>query len=99
MESAPEAASYVVVSGPAASGKTTLARRLADELCVPLLAKDTIKAALFSALDVRDIEAAQLAGRAAVTVLLALAHELRGCVVLESVWPRAQSVGDLSRLD
>src|SRR3954468_24545083 len=99
MESAAERRRYVVVSGPAASGKTTLARRLADELGVPLLEKDTIKAALFAVLDVRDIEAARLAGRAAVTVLLALAQEVRGCAVLESVWPRAQSVGDLSRLD
>jgi predicted kinase len=90
---------YVVVSGPAASGKTTLARRVADEVGVPLLGKDTIKAALFAVLDVHDIETAQLAGRAAVNVLLALAHEVRGCVVLESVWPRAQSVDDLTRLD
>lgn len=40
-----------------------------------------------------------LAGRAAVAVRLALAREVRGWVVLDSVWPRAQSVGELSRLD
>jgi cytidylate kinase len=37
---------YLVVSGPAASGKTPVARGLADGLGWPLLAKDTIKAAL-----------------------------------------------------
>ena len=98
VETTPERRRYVVVSGPAASGKTTLARRLADELGVPLLAKDTIKSALFAVLDVPDIDAARRIGRAAVTILLALADEVRGDVVLESVWPRAQSVGDLRRL-
>jgi predicted kinase len=90
---------FVVVSGPAASGKTTLACALADALDVGVLAKDTIKGPLLTVFDVRDSQAAQLAGRAAVAVLLALAHEVRGWVVLESVWPRAQSVGELSRLD
>ena len=99
VEAVGERPCFVVVSGPAASGKTTLARGLADVLGVPVLAKDTIKAPLFTVLGVRDIEAAQLAGRAAVAVLLALANEVRGTVVLDSVWPRAQSVGDLSRLD
>ena len=98
METTPERRRYVVVSGPAASGKTTLARRLADELGVPLLAKDTIKSALFAVLDVPDIEAARRTGRAAVTILVALAAEVHGDVVLESVWPRTQSVGDLSSL-
>jgi hypothetical protein len=66
---------------------------------VALLAKDTIKDPLFTAFNVRDTQAAELAGRAALAVLLALAREVRGWVVLESVWPRAQSVGELSRLD
>ena len=43
---------YVIVSGPAASGKTLVARGLSDELGWPLLAKDTIKAALMSVLPV-----------------------------------------------
>ena len=43
---------YVVVSGPPGSGKTTLAPRLAAELDLPLIAKDTIKQALLAVLDV-----------------------------------------------
>src|SRR5438128_11285339 len=98
VETTPKRRRYIVISGPAASGKTTLARRLADELGVTLLAKDTIKSALLAVLDVPDIEAAGLLGRAAVNVLFALACEVRGSVVLEGVWHRSQSIGDLSRL-
>ncbi len=38
----------VVVSGPPASGKTTLARAIAPALGLPLIAKDTIKEALMT---------------------------------------------------
>jgi ATP-dependent protease Clp ATPase subunit len=36
---------YLIVSGPAASGKTLVARGLSHELGWPIFAKDTIKAA------------------------------------------------------
>ena len=94
-----ERRSYVVVSGPAASGKTTLARPLADELGLPLLAKDTIKVALFGVLPVLDIETARLVGRAAVSVPLAVAAEGGFGAVLESVWYRSQAIAELRRLD
>jgi len=35
---------YLIVSGPAASGKTLVARGVSDELGWPIFAKDTIKA-------------------------------------------------------
>jgi predicted kinase len=44
----------IIVSGPPASGKTTLARQLARELALPLLYKDGIKEALFDSLGWRD---------------------------------------------
>ena len=37
---------YIVVSGPAASGKTTLGRRLGDALGLPMIDKDDLLEAL-----------------------------------------------------
>ncbi len=88
---------YVVVSGPPGSGKSTLARGLADELRLPLLAKDTIKQALMAVVDVPDVDASKLIGRASVAALLAVAEEAR-CGVLESVWHRSRAAPELRRL-
>lgn len=46
----------LVVSGPPASGKTTLARLLAGRLAWPVLAKDSFKEALFDSLGVGDAD-------------------------------------------
>lgn len=75
---------FVVVSGPPASGKSTLAPLLAAELALPLIAKDTIKDALMSLLPVQDVEASRQLGRAAVTAMLAVAAESPVGAVLES---------------
>jgi len=88
---------YVVVSGPPASGKSTLARRLAPALGLPLLAKDTLKDGLLRVLDAPDVAASARLGRAAVEALLAVAAEAGSCV-LESVWHRSRAVEQLSRL-
>ena len=76
---------FVVVSGPPASGKSTLAATLAGELDLPLLAKDVIKDALVDALGAPDLPRSRELGRAAVQVLLAVARTA-GRGVLESVW-------------
>jgi predicted kinase len=89
---------FVVVSGPPASGKTTLARALAPALGLPLVAKDTIKEALMSVLPVPDIETSRVVGTASVAALLAVAAETSGAV-LESVWHRSRALADLRRLD
>ena len=44
----------MIILGSPASGKTTLARRLAAEFSVPCLCKDDIKEALFDVLGVAD---------------------------------------------
>jgi predicted kinase len=42
---------FVVVSGLAGSGKTSVAKPLADALGLRLISKDTIKESLFDAVD------------------------------------------------
>jgi predicted kinase len=88
---------FVVVSGPPASGKTTLARAIAPALDLPLIAKDTIKQALMSVLPVPDIETSRIVGTASVAALYAVAAETAGAV-LESVWHRSRALADLRAL-
>jgi predicted kinase len=87
---------FVVVSGPPASGKTTVSGAIAPVLGLPLIAKDTIKQALMTVLAVPDVSASRVVGRASVAALLAVAAESGGAV-LESVWHR-YAVDDLRRL-
>jgi predicted kinase len=89
---------FVVVSGPPASGKTTLARGIAPALGLPLIAKDTLKEALMTVLPVPDVETSRIIGAASVAALLAVAAETAGAV-LESVWRRTYARDDLGRLD
>jgi predicted kinase len=88
---------HVVVSGPPASGKSTLAVALAAELCRPLVAKDTIKEALLAELGAPDVAASRRLGRASVVVLLAVARQCPGAV-LECNWHRSECVDDLRAL-
>lgn len=80
---------FVVVSGPPASGKSTLAPLLARELALPLVAKDTIKDALMSLLPVPDVETSRQLGRAAVAAMLAVAAQSPTGAVIESNFYRS----------
>ena len=62
----------VVVSGPVASGKSTLAVPLAGRLGLPLVAKDTIKEALFDSVGTGDEDWSKQLGAATYAVLWAL---------------------------
>ena len=62
----------VLVSGSPGSGKSTLASRLAADLGLPLLSKDTIKEALGRTLDVDSVERSRQLGGASVDALYAL---------------------------
>lgn len=89
---------FVVVSGPPASGKSTLAPAIADRLGLPLLAKDVIKDALMSVLPVPDVAASQELGRAAVAAMLALARDCPSGAVLESNFRRTVAADALRAL-
>jgi predicted kinase len=78
----------VLVSGPPAAGKTTLARPLAAELGFALLAKDQIKEALHDALGVDpDLAWSRRLGAAAMELLWTLAAEAPAAVLEANFWP------------
>jgi predicted kinase len=65
----------VIVTGPPAAGKTTIARALAARLRLALIAKDTIKEALFDGLGSGDLAWSQRLGTGTCLALLALTEE------------------------
>lgn len=62
----------VVVCGPAASGKSSLAVPLARDLGLPLLAKDAVKEALFDALGTGDGQWSKRMGAATYAIMWAV---------------------------
>jgi predicted kinase len=93
-----DTAVFVIVDGPPAAGKSTLAPVLAQRLRLPLLAKDTTKDALMEVMPPTDVEHSRQLGRAAVRVMLALAAAAPLGAVLESNFYRSRASSDLARL-
>jgi predicted kinase len=89
---------FVLVSGPPASGKSTIAPLVAEEFALPLIAKDTIKDALLERLPVADVEASRELGRASVRAMLAVAAASPVGAVLESNFYRSVARGELGAL-
>ena len=85
----------VVVQGPPASGKTNVAREIAERLRLPLLMKDTVKEALFDGLGAGDLEWSQRLGVGTYEVLTALVEEsvkAGASVVLEGNFVRGSDL-------
>ncbi len=66
----PDLPLLVVVTGAPAAGKTTIARELGTRLRLPLVAKDTIKEALFDGLGTGDLDWSRRLGEATYLVML-----------------------------
>jgi len=85
----------VIVDGPPASGKTTIANSLGARLGLPVFSKDVIKDALFNVLGTGDRAWSRKIGSASVEAILRLAQrELRSGrgVILESTFdPRFET--------
>ena len=79
----------VLVTGPPAAGKTTLAGPLAAALGLPLIAKDLIKEALFDALGTGDRAWSRRLGAASFEVLYAVASALPAVVLDANLGPEA----------
>lgn len=64
----------VVIQGAPGSGKTTLARRIRQDVALPLLGKDDVKEMLFEHLPQADKEYSRLQGMASFEMLYAFAR-------------------------
>ena len=79
---------FVLVAGPPGSGKSSLARPLAKELGLPLLAKDEIKEALMGELGrPATVQESRRLGRAAVIAMLQVASSAPGAVLDSTFYP------------
>ncbi len=82
----------ILINGLPAVGKTTLARKLAKDLSLPLICKDDIKEALFDSLGIADREWAIKLGLASVETLFRLLDvqlqaRLPGVIIENAFWP------------
>lgn len=83
-------AKLIVLQGMSGTGKTTLARRLAQDLAVPCLPKDSIKEFLFDTLGLRGQEWTQTLGRAAARMLYDATEEVLlsgNNLIIENTFP------------
>ena len=96
------APTLLIVSGAPGSGKTTLARRLAADLHLPLISRDQLKEALADAMGAPlDVPASKRLGAGSVAALYLVARQLleaRVGLILESNFKRGLSEPELRPL-
>lgn len=91
----------MIILGSPASGKTTLARRLAAEFRVPCLCKDDVKEALFDVLGVTDRAHSKQLSDASFAALLRVARsqlEAGLSCIVEGNWRTEHAAGVLQLL-
>jgi predicted kinase len=91
----------ILVAGAPASGKTTIARRLARALRLPLICKDTLKESLFDHLGTGDREWSRRLGYGVVQAMYALAGEILAAgasLILESTFVHPDTPAELQEL-
>src|SRR5436853_574519 len=84
-------APLILVNGAPASGKSTLARQIADASRLPLLSRDALKEAMAERTPFASLAESERFGLASVGVFYAVAHELLAAdvgVVLDNVFAR-----------
>src|SRR2546423_2291362 len=97
----PLGSQVVLVTGAPGAGKSTVAAPLASALGFPLLAKDTIKEALFDALGdgVPTLEESRRLGAAAFEVMWAVAKQMPSVMLEANFRPgRPREREELSRI-
>ena len=91
----------IVVAGPPAAGKTTLAHQIARVLRLPVISKDTLKESLFEHLGAGDRARSQQLGYAVIRCMVALAKDILlagASVILESTFIHPDTPGELQNL-
>jgi glucokinase len=89
----------ILISGPIAAGKSSVAGPVARALGLPLIAKDTVKEALFDALGVGDRSWSDRLSTASYAVVFALTKEQAAGAVLDANFKEERHAEDLLRID
>ena len=92
----------ILVTGIPASGKSTIARYLAENLQIPMISKDDIKEKLFDEVGFRSRAEKNKLGSASMEIMYYVAEQLmqvRGAFILENNFEHASKEGLLQLLD
>ena len=66
----------IIIAGMPATGKSTIAKKIAAELCLPILEKDDIKEELFDTVGYKDLAEKRMLDTAATAILLRCTEEV-----------------------